>query len=488
MVVGFGLLTWLGATGFDSVVSETRQIVGTNLDSGMRISEIASRLQRINATLYGLMTTSAAGRSDIDVPAQLEALSQEVHRLRADLTDYRERFATPPQVAGITETLTTLENYEGAVRWVGSMLEIDFASAVSFLRPFNAMFDRVTQRFDDITATAIADARARASQAASAANSTVLSFIVVTLLAALGISGLAWVAGRHQQRLRVTAETLEMLVTKRTQELAQRSADLEDSLVKLREAQATLVMQEKMASLGGLVAGVAHEINTPIGVALTGATMLADRTSQIREVYGKSKLRKTDFDDFLETVSTASTLLQTNIERAAHLVHTFKMVSADRTSEGRSPFDLKSYLSDVLVSLGPAYRRGGHQVTLACPDGITIDGYPGVLAQIVSNFIMNSLVHGYDAGQSGRLSITVSEPADQQVELVYDDDGNGIAPEHRGQVFDPFFTTKRGTGCTGLGLHIVYNLVTARLGGDIVLESSPGQGTRFTIRFSRTAP
>ncbi|MEI6558726.1 MAG: HAMP domain-containing sensor histidine kinase [Rhodospirillaceae bacterium] len=488
VAVGFALLIWLGRTGFNTVVAETHEIVGRNLDSVVRISEIASRLQKISATLYSLMTIQAAGKEELDVVKELEAVSGEVARLRTDLTDYRDRFATPQQVPGINETLVTLENYEGAVKWVGSMLEIDFASAVSFLRPFNTLFDRASHRFDEITATAVTDARALASRAADSANGTVLSFIVITLGAALTISVGAWLAGRYQQKLRMTADILERLVEERTRELAQRSADLEVSLASLREAQTTLVMQEKMASLGGLVAGVAHEINTPIGVALTCVTMMANRTQKIQAAYDRGKLLKADFADFLETSAATTTLLQSNIERAANLVQTFKMVSADRTSEARRTFDLRDYLDGVLISLSPAYREIGHKVALDCPGGIFIDGYPGALAQVVTNLVMNSIIHGFGEGQAGHLAIAVSEPDAATVRIAYHDTGRGIAAEHRARIFDPFYTTRRGKGCTGLGLHIVYNLVRARLGGDIQLDDAPGGGARFIVSMPRIAP
>ncbi|MEI8395787.1 MAG: HAMP domain-containing sensor histidine kinase [Rhodospirillaceae bacterium] len=488
VVVGFALLIWLGYTGFDAVLTETRRIVGHNLDSSVRIAEVGNRLQKINASLYGLMTVRAAGTEMINVPQELEHLGDQVGKLRAELVDYRERYATPQQVPSLNEALGTLEHYEGAVRWVGSMLEIDFASTVSFLRPFNTMFDGLSQRFDAITAAAVADARARADQAGERANRTVLSLILVTLLAALAIAVVAWLAGRHQQKLRVTAEMLDALVTERTRELAARTADLEVSLTRLREAQATLVMHEKMASLGGLVAGVAHEINTPIGVALTSVTMLTGRVEEIRDVWAAGKLRKSDFDVFLGVMIEGGALLQSNIERAAALVQTFKQVAADRTSETRRSFALRPYLTDVVTSLSPVYRKVGHKVSIDCPDGIEIDGYPGAFAQILSNFIMNSVVHGFHEEQTGQLSISVTERDDASVELIYADDGLGIPADHAARVFDPFFTTRRGNGSTGLGLHIVYNLVTTRFGGSIRMESEAGAGTRFILHFPRIAP
>jgi C4-dicarboxylate-specific signal transduction histidine kinase len=488
VVVGFVVLIWLGRTGFDTVVAETHEIVGRNLDSAVRMSEIANRLQKISATLYGLMTVQAAGRETVDVSKELEALSKDVAHLRSDLSDYRDRFATPQQLQGINEALSTLENYEGAVKWVGSMLEIDFASAVSFLRPYNAMFDRASQRFDEITNTAVTDARARAEKAANSANRTVLGFILVTLGAALAISIGAWMVGRYQQKLRMTADTLERLVQERTRELAQRSIDLEVSLASLREAQASLVMQEKMASLGGLVAGVAHEINTPIGVVLTGVSMLATRTDDVMAAYTSGALKKSEFAEFLKVCSATTALLLTNIMRAANLVQTFKMVSADRASDIRRKFELKEYLECVVTSLSPIYLKGHHEIILECPDGIMIDSYPGAIAQILNNFVMNSVLHGFDEGQVGQLSVRILASDTEMVQLIYDDNGRGIAPEYRTRVFDPFFTTRRGSGCTGLGLHIVYNLARAGLGGTVHLDEGPKSGARFVLDFPRIAP
>ncbi len=488
VVVGFGLLIWLGRSGLDTVVAETHEIVGRNLDSAVRISEVGSRLQKISATLNGLMTLRAAGKEDVDITKELLGVGRDVADLRAYLTHYRDHLATPPQVPGINEALETLENYEGAVRWVGSMLEIDFAAAVAFLRPFNALFDRASERFEEITTTAVNDARIRAEKAADSANKTVLEFIFVTILVSVAISVGAWLAWRYQQKLRMTADVLERLVEKRTHELAQRTADLEESLANLRDAQASLLMQEKMASLGGLVAGVAHEINTPIGIALTCVSFLGDLTGKVQAEYLEGTLRKSQFREFLENCDASAKLLQSNIERAASLVQTFKMVSADRTSEARRDFNLHEYLDSVLTSLGPSYRTVGHKVNLVCPDDIIIDGYPGAFAQILSNFVMNSIIHAFEDGQVGTLSVEVTDAGGGVVQMIYEDNGRGVLPEHRALIFDPFFTTRRGSGCTGLGLHIVFNLVHARLGGDIQLCEAPTGWARFMVRIPLTAP
>ncbi|MBP2293653.1 sensor histidine kinase [Azospirillum rugosum] len=257
------------------------------------------------------------------------------------------------------------------------------------------------------------------------------------------------------------------------------------ALLELRQTQADLIQAEKMASLGQLVAGVAHEINTPLGNALMGASHLSDRLAQLSHAAAGGTLRKKGFDQFMAGAEELTRLMLINLDRATRLVQSFKSVAADQTSGDRRRFDLRAYLDELVTSLNPSWRRAGHAVRIDCPDSIDIDGHPGILAQILTNFVMNSVVHGFDDGRAGLLSIKAGLIDEDTVELVYTDTGKGIDPAHLGRIFDPFFTTKRSKGSTGLGLHIVYNLVTSKLGGRIAVESAPGQGVCFTIRFPR---
>ncbi|WP_434620264.1 ATP-binding protein [Azospirillum sp. B2RO_4] len=257
------------------------------------------------------------------------------------------------------------------------------------------------------------------------------------------------------------------------------------ALEELRRTQADLIQAEKMASLGGLVAGVAHEINTPLGNALMGATHLQDRLAEIGQLAGAGNLRRSEFAEFQETSEELARLMVLNLRQAGELVQSFKQVAADQTSGEERQFLLKPYLEDLATSLSPSWRRAGHSLRVECPEEIEIDGFPGVLAQILTNLVMNSITHAYREGQQGRLLIRVDAPEPDMVDLVYTDDGRGIAQPDLSRVFDPFFTTRRGSGSTGLGLHIVYNLVVNRLGGRIAVDSPPGSGVRFTIRFPR---
>lgn len=256
----------------------------------------------------------------------------------------------------------------------------------------------------------------------------------------------------------------------------------------LKAAQGHLVQAEKMASLGSLVAGVAHEINTPLGIAVTATSYLGDETARLGELSATGRIRRSDLDRYVGIALETSTLVQSHIGRAAGLVQSFKQLASDHVADDRRRFALKEWLEDLATGLKPAWRKAGHTLSVECPDDVVMDSFPGALAQVLTNLVMNSLDHAYAEGETGRLSITISTPDARTVLLVYTDDGRGIPADCRNKVFDPFFTTRRSSGNTGLGLHIVYNLVTGQLGGRIELDEGAAAGTRFSIRFPRTAP
>ncbi|CAO3415211.1 ATP-binding protein [Azospirillum argentinense] len=270
----------------------------------------------------------------------------------------------------------------------------------------------------------------------------------------------------------------------------------ESALADLRDTQAHLIQAEKMASLGGMVAGVAHEVNTPVGIALTGITHLADQTRKVVRGVEANTLRRADFTGYLTTAGEACRLIETNLNRAAELIQSFKQTAVDQTSEERRRVDLAAYLDDVLTSLRPRLKQTPHRVVIDCPAGLWVDSYPGALFQVLTNLTMNAVVHAYPDGRAGTLTVAVTRPNPQEVELRFCDDGCGIPAAHLGRVFDPFFTTRRGEGGSGLGLHIVYNIVTTRLRGSIRVESrvegreggQEGGGTCFVLRFPAEAP
>lgn len=252
--------------------------------------------------------------------------------------------------------------------------------------------------------------------------------------------------------------------------------------------QDTLVQSEKMAALGALVAGVAHEVNTPVGSALTAATAFAERVKSFADLTSGGSIRRSDIDRFVASSLEAAHLMQTNIGRAAALIAGFKQVAVDQSDDARRRFDVRRLLEDVLMSLSPRLRKEGVSADLACGDGMECDGYPGALAQIVTNLVMNALNHAFDGGGEKRILVSVDPVGATHFRLRVVDNGRGVPAEIKPRVFDPFFTTKRGVGGSGLGLHIVYNLVTRRLGGGIAVEDTAPSGAAFDMRLPLTAP
>ncbi len=276
-------------------------------------------------------------------------------------------------------------------------------------------------------------------------------------------------------------------IAQREQALRRAKDRADDALVELQRTQANLVQAEKLASLGQLVAGVAHEINTPLGVALTTSTLMSDEVVRFNEVAATRQVQRSVFDRFVARMTEGSALLLANLTRAANLIHSFKQVAADQASGERRHFELKAWLDDLLNSLVPVVRKSGHQVTATCPAGLTLDSYPGALGQVLTNLLVNAVTHAYPDGVAGRIAVDVAAAGDT-VRITFRDDGRGIAPENLGKVFDPFFTTGRRAGNTGLGLHIAYNLVTGLLQGAIAVDSRPGEGTRFVIDLPADVP
>lgn len=255
--------------------------------------------------------------------------------------------------------------------------------------------------------------------------------------------------------------------------LALANEQLEKSNALLIDTQGQLVESEKMASLGGLVAGVAHEINTPLGVSVTAVSHLDHALSDFRKKYEAGTLKRSEMDSMLDDVSESTSILVRNLNRASELVGNFKQVATDQMVEESRSFELGHYLNEVCQSLMPQLRPAGHSVAIDCPE-INMHTYPGALAQVVTNLVMNSMLHGFENRRSGKITIQVSLEG-ELVTLNYRDNGSGIGAEQKDKIFEPFFTTKRTQGGTGLGMHISYNLVTQSLQGKInCLESEDG--------------
>lgn len=262
--------------------------------------------------------------------------------------------------------------------------------------------------------------------------------------------------------------------------LAEKTEALED----LKRAQERLIQSEKMAALGGLVAGVAHEINTPIGIGVTAASHLEDETNKLLELFESEKLSRGDFKNYISVARESAGMILSNMNRAEALIHSFKQVAVDQSSEEQRQFRMKEYVSEVLASLQPRLRKTEHRIIVNCPEEFIVNSFPGALSQILTNLLMNSLNHGFENIEAGIITIDIVE-REGRVIMTYEDSGCGIPEENLKKIFDPFFTTKRGRGGSGLGMHIVYNLATQTLGGTIRCSSRVGEGTRYVLEFPR---
>lgn len=264
------------------------------------------------------------------------------------------------------------------------------------------------------------------------------------------------------------------------QKVEERTSELRESLNTLTRTQSQLVQSEKMAALGNLVAGVAHEVNTPVGIAVTAASHLDEKTKELNHIIASGSLRRSDLENYTKTASDSSRLILSNLQRASEIVQGFKQVAVDQTSEERRRFNIKTYIEDVLQSLHPKLKKAKHTVNVQCPDDLEVDSFPGAFSQIITNLIMNSLIHGFEDKDEGKIQINITKENGNLL-LKYHDDGKGIDEKTRKKIFDPFYTTRRSSGGSGLGMHIVFNLVTKTLGGKIECYSVPGQGIQFVI-------
>ncbi|MCP5269203.1 MAG: PAS domain S-box protein [Zoogloeaceae bacterium] len=287
--------------------------------------------------------------------------------------------------------------------------------------------------------------------------------------------------------LRQMNEELEARVIQRTAAWSEANAELELALVHLEQAQDELIRSEKQAALGRMVAAVAHELNTPIGNGLMAMSTLEAHQKEFKEAMSET-LKRSQLEAFVGNVGTAAEIGVHNLRRAAHLISSFKQVAVDQTSSQRRKFDLKQLIEELLTALQPMISRSGNQVTANIPPGIKLDSHPGSLDQVLSNLIENAFIHAFGKQPGGLVSIVAETTAAGRVRLLITDNGCGIPPENLSRIFDPFFTTRLGQGGSGLGLNIVQNIVNSILGGDIEAESSPGNGTRFTLTLPVAAP
>ncbi|MDM4766759.1 ATP-binding protein [Pelomonas sp. SE-A7] len=327
------------------------------------------------------------------------------------------------------------------------------------------------------------------------------AFIARTL-ALLGVSllltvGLIWVVvhrvGRELQQASAAAERIARFELDAAVPAAQSSNEtgrLLQALEQLKSAQAEVVQSETLASLGAMVAGIAHEVNTPIGTTVTAASTLNDRFAQIRAQLALGTMSKSNLQEFLQTGQQLSELALNCGTRAAELIASFKQVAVDQASERRREFELRSLVMDVLATLRPQLKNRSCRIEMEVevPENIQCDGYPGPLGQVLSNLVLNAAIHAFEGREQGRIRITARQETPETLLLQVEDDGIGMSAQTAARAFEPFFTTRAGRGGSGLGLAICQRIVRSLLMGELELSSTPGQGSVFSLRLPRVTP
>jgi signal transduction histidine kinase len=277
--------------------------------------------------------------------------------------------------------------------------------------------------------------------------------------------------------------SLEDKVRQRTMALKEANSELIQTLEKLHQFQRQMVQNEKMASLGDMVAGVAHEVNTPIGLGVTASTMMLDRLSDMRKAFEDKTLKASSLTKFITEGEENLNIIYRNLNRAAELISSFKQVAVDQSSENDRIFSFAKLIDEILMSMRPKLKKFNHQINVNCEDNFVVESKAGPINQIMINLIMNSIIHGFEDMDKGQIDISIESVDDTKVCIEFKDNGKGI-PEHlRKRIFDPFVTTKRGQGGSGLGMHLVFNLVTQALNGSISVVSEEGKGVQFRILF-----
>lgn len=286
-----------------------------------------------------------------------------------------------------------------------------------------------------------------------------------------------------KNRVEELNNNLEKLVDERTADLEKSNKKLQNTLVSLEKTQNTLIGSSKMASLGKLVASVAHEINTPIGLGVTGVSHFESETKSIEKLYKENYLGKEEFESYLHNSRQIAKTILSNLTKAAQIIKSFKNIAVDQSSEEKREFNVKEYIDDILLSLNHALKKTKHTINIECDKKININNYPGLFSQVFTNLIMNSIIHGFDDIEEGKINIKVSLKDNKNCHIIYKDNGKGLDEKTQKNICNPFYTTKKGEGGSGLGMNIVENIITKQLQGTLNIESKEGEYTKFNIIF-----
>lgn len=454
--------------------------------------------------VLAVMHTEAVGNPDL-VKSLLQVFSErasaELERKRAEeeLRSSEQRFSTIFQSSPIAMFVTQVRgNY--------IVKDVNRAFERLFLRDRDSIIGRNTAELGlycdnadrasliaELKATGTTEAQRETWMYRGDGSKVLVQFAGHTFTLAgdrFGILACADVTDKRriENEIRELNATLEQRVIERTEELQQANEELAFTLETLNKAQEELVRSEKLAALGSLVAGIAHELNTPIGNSLMVASTLVDQTKVLASGFRNNGLKRSTLDSYINDAGKAGDILVRNLHRAANLVNGFKQVAVDQTSSQRRKFSVAEVVSEIMLTMWPTLKKTSFVVMQSIPDSLVMDSYPGPLGQVITNLVNNALLHGFEGRQQGTVRITAETVSDEWLELTVKDDGVGIPAANIGRIFDPFFTTKLGAGGSGLGLNITHNIVTGILGGRIRVQSQPGVGTTFVLTLPLVAP
>ncbi|MEG3639902.1 sensor histidine kinase [Magnetococcus sp. PR-3] len=466
-------------------LGQSLNTMAIKLEEAMTEEHLASvAVQQANQKLR-----MAQDRLEERVKTRTESLTQSEQRLlsevtiRSALNTLLERSFSANTIQELMEVcLETLlaQPFLGLAHQGGFFLihpekrHLELRCAVDFPQPLTDMC-RMDEEQPCICHKVLSDGKVRFDRLQqplrSDETSDILEFYAVPVLVEGGMSGVIILMAEQHGANRI--ETIDFL---------QSTARVIATALKRLSLQSLMLQQEKLVSLGEMVAGVAHEVNTPVGIGVTASSELADTTRQFKQLLQKEGISQEELEDYLNTVDGFSRLIQESMQRAATLVRSFKMVSVDQSSEERRHFKLKQHIEAVTTSLQHQLKSAQVQIQLTCPEQLELNSFPGAYAQIFTNLIQNSIVHGFvqQTNQSGLIDIEISQQG-MMLQLLYRDNGCGIDPIARQKIFEPFFTTQRNRGGSGLGMHIVFNLITGRLEGTIVCEEPTTHGAQFRI-------
>lgn len=488
---GFGvmLILLLASTGYSlnrlgTVNQRMEQIVHVQNEKVDHVSRLRNIARERSLALYRL----TASRDPFELDEEVQTMSG----LAQEFLGLRERLFAMP--LGKEERRLLEAALEHAYKSTGTQLEVVRLMQEGAFEEANRLLadkaiptqNQLLEMYDGILDHERQMAKEEAAVSTELyrkASATTLGLGAALILVGAVISLLVFrQAAKAEASLRRLNAELESRVDARTRDLKAANHSLQEAIDSLREAQAQLVQSEKMASLGSLVAGMSHEINTPLGVSVTSASSLREETLAIRGGFANGSMKRSELEAYLDHADQISSILLSNLKRAADLVNSFKQVAVDQSSEEWRSINLHAYVDEILLSLRPKLKQTQVEVENACDPGLVLYTHPGVIYQVLSNLVLNSLLHAFEAGEGGHVRIAARE-VDGRLHLDYQDDGKGVTPDQLGHLFEPFFTTRRGRGGSGLGLHIVYKLVTDSLGGNIRVAGEPGQGLRFHIEF-----